>query len=147
MPVRDKQGSDKGPAIADQNRLAYERVAFQGKLDPPRIDIRTVGAIKNVFFPADHAQRAIRFDDAEVAGMKPAIRIQDFARRIRVAEITWGHRRSPDQNLAVLGDAQLDVGERLSQIAGTNFTEPAQRNSSTLGGTIGSEQRNAYQFK
>src|SRR5258707_3750622 len=54
-----EERGDKGPMVAEQDRLADERLVFHLQLDKRRGNARSVPPLKNVPFPADDSERAV----------------------------------------------------------------------------------------
>ena len=50
----------------------------------------------------------------DVAGAQPAVLVEHLARRLLVLEVAGEDRRAADQELAVLGELDLDARERLA---------------------------------
>ncbi len=57
-------------------------------------------------------QEPVVVELADVAGAQPAVLAEHLARRFLVAEIAGEDRRPPEEDLAVVGDSDLDVRQR-----------------------------------
>src|SRR5262245_42856355 len=66
LSLRHDQRRDEGTSVPQKNRLADKWIVLQEKLDEAGINIRTVGAIENVFLPAGDKKTAICIDGAEI---------------------------------------------------------------------------------
>ena len=73
LPVWNDECGDKRAMVPQQYGLPDEGLVFQLQLDEAGIDVRAVGAVKNVLLLADDSKRAVGIEDAEIAAMKPAV--------------------------------------------------------------------------
>ena len=88
-------------------RIGRERV-----LDVLGIDVRAVGEDDHVLLAAPQPQEAVLVELAEVAGVVPAVLVEDRARRLLVLPVPLEDIRTARDHLAVRGDLHLDAGYR-----------------------------------
>ena len=85
---------------------------------------------------------AVVVDLADVAGAQPAVLAEHLARRLLVLVVAGEDGLAPDQQLAVVGDAQLDAGQRRPDRAEPEPVGPVdRRRGRALGQPVALEDR------
>ena len=87
-------------------RIGRERV-----LNVLGIDVRAVGEDDHVLLAAAQPQESVLVDLAEIAGVVPAVLVEDGACRLLVFPIALEDIRSAREDLAVRGDLDFDSGQ------------------------------------
>src|SRR5436190_16221301 len=77
-----------------------------------RRDVLAAGGDEDVLLAVGDRQEAVVVEMADVARAKPPVRSQSLLRGLLVLVVTGEDRVGPDQYLAVVGDAQIDAGQR-----------------------------------
>ena len=90
------------------------RIPGQHGLDVIRVDLLAVWQRQHVLLPPAQRQDAVGRQLAEVAGVVPALVIDGRRRRLRVVPVAEESVGPADEELAVVGDADLHAGDRLA---------------------------------
>ena len=101
-----------GPA--DDCRVGEALVLAEDRLDVLRVDLLAVGEGEHVLLAAAEDEEPVRGELAEVAGVVPALGVDRGRRGLRVAPVAGEAAGAAGQDLAVLGEADLDAGDRLA---------------------------------
>src|SRR5450759_4269525 len=112
-PVGDDEGCDVGPALADDDRLLDEIVALDLELELLGRHVLAARGLDQVLLAVGDLQEAIAVHLADVPGSNPTV-VQHLGRRDRVVVVAQHVARAVHQDLAVLGELELDPGERLA---------------------------------
>ena len=111
--VHDDERGEVVAAVADDDGLLDQLMASERELGDARGG-RDAGAGRDqVALAAGDRDEAVLVDGAEVAGVQPAVD-EVRAGGVVVAVVAEEHVGALDEQLAVIGEAQLDAGERFS---------------------------------
>ena len=99
------------PAVAVDHRLGDLRLQRQQALDARRRHHVAARILDEVLLAVGDLDVAVGIDQADVAGVQPAVLDRRGGCRL-VVPVAGHHQLAAHQDLAVLGDADLDVGER-----------------------------------
>jgi hypothetical protein len=98
-----------------------------------RGEVLAAGGDHDVLLAPEDAHVAVRVDGAEVARVHPAVGVERLARQLRLTAVAGERIRPADQQLAIVGHAQLDVREVLADRAGPGPAGRARRRRDRLG--------------
>ena len=107
LVVEHDQGDHVRPVVAVDQGLADQRVLLEQPLDVGRGQVLAAGGDDQLFLAVDDPEVAIVVE-LPVAGVQPAVGVDQLGRRLRLPEVAGGVDRPPDQHLAVAGEADLD---------------------------------------
>ena len=111
---------------ADDRGLAHPRLRVQRLLDVFGKDIQSFRRDDHFLLAAPDAQLSAGVELADVAGVKPAV-AERAARLLRSVEVAARHVLAADEDLAVVGDLDLDAGDRLADGALGRMERMVQR--------------------
>src|SRR3712207_3979352 len=97
------------PGQAEHDRVLDLRVHNEGALDVFRIHLHAVGQRDHVLLTTMEMQPARSVEEAQVAGVVPAI-AEGLGRRRGVLPVPARYMRTTHQDLTVLGDFDLTAG-------------------------------------
>ena len=112
-PVRDHERRDVWLALSDHDRAQHERVSHQAMLERQRCDVLAAGGLEERLLAVGDLEETFGVDLADVARVDPAV-LQHLGRGGRVLVVAEHVARTLDQDLAVLGDLDLDSRKRLA---------------------------------
>ena len=121
------QRDEELAAVADHHRLAHVRRDLEAVLDLRRRDVLAAGGDDHVLLAVGDRQEALLVDRADVAGVEPAVGVDGGGGGVGVLVVAGEHGRRAREDLAVLGDPQLDALERLADGADPHVVERHQR--------------------
>ena len=98
------------PAVAEHHRLGDLRGQRQRAFDPQWRDHVAAGILDEVALPIGDVQIPVGIEMADIAGVQPAIG-QRARRSLRIVPVALHDIVAGDQDLAVLGDPDLDPVE------------------------------------
>ena len=98
---------------ADDRGLAHAGLRVQRLLDVFRKDVQSLRRDDHFLLAAADAQLSAGVELADVAGVKPAV-AERAARLFRRVEVAARHVLAAHEDLAVVGDLDLDAGDRLA---------------------------------
>src|SRR5262245_9326442 len=107
--VDGDHGRHEGALVAEGHGLADERAELELVLDELRREGAAALERAHVLGAVDDDQVAPGIHEARIAGVEPAVRIDDLVRRLLVLQIALEHRAPAHQHLAALGDLHLDA--------------------------------------
>ena len=102
-------------AIADEGAVANEDAGLELVLDGLGRDEFAAGGLEEFLLAVGDVEESVIVDAADVAGSEPAFAVDGVVRC--VFPVALKDAGAADEELAVLGDAALDVGERLAHRA------------------------------
>src|SRR5205814_10436292 len=112
------QYRDVLPAITDDHDLADQLARrLESALDRLRRDVLAAARLDEVLLAIGDAQVIVRVDVADVAGVEPAVLVDDLGRGLWHRDVTAHDVAAPLEDRAVLGDLHLDARERPSDRA------------------------------
>ncbi len=100
---------------ADNADLGYSRVAQQDSLDDRWTHVHTA-ADDDVFSPVGDDDATVALDATEIARPQPTIRGECSPRRHLVIEVAVHEHAASDQDLAIVGDLEVDTGQRMAVV-------------------------------
>ena len=119
---------DEVMPVAVHHRFADVGIEFELVLDVFRREQRAVVETADILGAVDDLEMAgLGIDEAGVAGLDVAVGGHDLGGLGLVLEITHEHARRLEQDLAVLGDAQIDIGHDRLRRCRHRFSRPAAR--------------------
>ena len=124
LVVEHDQGDHIRPVVAVDQGLADERVLLEEALDVGRGQVLAAGGDDQLFLAVDDLEVAVAVQLADVAGVQPALGVDQLGRRLRLPEVPGGVDRAPDQDLAVVGQADLDPGQGRADGADLDLARP-----------------------
>src|SRR5919106_3872436 len=104
--------AEEATLIADDNRLADERRYLEAVLGLRGGDVLAAGGDHDVFFSGGGPPGTVALPLPHVSRVQPAVGIDRRGRRLGILEVPGEDPRRPSQDLAVLGQPQLDPGQR-----------------------------------
>ena len=113
--VRHHQGGGVLAALADDDDLLHEAGALDGVLQKLRRDILAAGGLEHLLLAVGDAQESV-FDDADVPSVEPAV-LDDLVGLLLVLVVAHHDLVALDEDLTVLGDVDLGVGDYLAHRA------------------------------
>ena len=118
-----EHGADEVALIAVHHGLADVGIELELVLDVFRREQRAVVEAAHVLGPVDDLEMAgLGIDEAGIAGLDVAVGGDDLGGLGVVLEIAHELARRLEQDLAVLGDAQIDVGHHRPNRVGIDFS-------------------------
>ena len=109
--VRHEERGNELAAIAEQDGLGDERMAPELVLNRLGRDALPAGGDDEVLLPIGDRQVALSVKGPDIAGVKPAVWLEDGSRRLGPAVIAAHDVRTAREDLAVLGEPQLERQE------------------------------------
>ncbi|MNX71346.1 hypothetical protein D3C86_1026580 [compost metagenome] len=144
LEVGHDQGGDEVAAVADHHGLGDEGAQGEGPLDGLRRDVLAVRHHQDLLLAIGDGQVAVVAQGAHVAGAQPAVGGDGLAGGLFVVEVAEHDVGAAGQDLAVLGDLDLDVGEGLAHRADPGAAGPVHGDDRRgLGEAIALEHRDA----
>src|SRR5690606_7518056 len=98
--------------VADDHRLVNEGVVLDRHLDVLRRDVLPTGGDDDVLLAAGDVEVALFVESAEVTRVQPTFGLQRLARGLLVLEVPEEYVRTPEDDLAIIGDLYLDPRQR-----------------------------------
>ena len=89
-----------------------QRFCLEHVLEVLRRDVLPAGGNDHVLLAIGDGQEAVLVERADVSGVEPAVSRERGSRRRLVIQVAREHGRPAEQDLAVLGQLQLDAGDR-----------------------------------
>ncbi len=99
---------------ADDGCVLDPRVLAEDRLDVLRVDLLAVGERQHVLLAAAEGEHPVRRDRPEVAHVVPAVGVDRGGGRLGVLPVAEEAARAAGQDLAVVGDPDLDARDRLT---------------------------------
>src|SRR5262245_2821695 len=109
VEVDRDHGRHERPLVPEGHGLADVGAELELVLDELGCERRPVAESAHVLGAVDDHEVAPRIEKAGVAGVKPAVVVDDFARCLRILQIALEDHRPADQHLAALGDLDVDT--------------------------------------
>ena len=101
------------PAVAVDHRLGDLRALGQERLDPCRRDVVAARVDDQILLAIGDVQLPVGVDAADIAGVEPAV-AQHRGGGLRIAPVAQHQERATHHDLAVAGDLEFDLGQRLA---------------------------------
>jgi len=117
--VGNDDGNDEFALIADDHGVEDVRTRFESVFDGLRSDEFAGGSFEEIFFAIGDEEVVVFVEIADVAGFEPAIVGEHIVGGFGRFEVTLHDARALGENFAVVGNAELDVGNRAAGAAGT----------------------------
>ncbi len=134
----DPQVGSRWPA--DDRGIGQAGVQAEDRLDVLGVDLLPVRQGQHVLLPAAEDEETLGRDLAEVAGVVPAVGVDDRGGRRRVVPVAEEPVLAASEDLAVVGDPHLDPGDRLADRARAVAAGPGEGDHRPhLGGAIALE--------
>jgi len=117
--IRNDEGDNEFALIADDHGVEDVGTGFQrvfdglGSYEFPR------GGFEEIFFAVGDEEVVVLVEVANVAGFEPAVVGENFTGGFGRFEITLHDARALSENFAIVGDADLNVGNGAAGAAGT----------------------------
>ena len=115
--VEEEDGVDaevRAGRPADDGRVGEALVLAEDRLDVLRVHLLAVGQGEHVLLAAAEDEEPVGRELAEVAGVVPALGVDRGRGGLRVPPVTGEAAGAAGKDLAVLGEADLDAGDRLA---------------------------------
>ncbi len=106
--------------------MIHKARRFNCLLDRLRRDVLAARSLEQLFLAIRDAQESILVEGADVACLKPSIPREHSARLFRLVVITAHHIWTTHFDLAVFGDANLDIRNRFADSADAIVFDPAR---------------------
>ena len=100
------------PPVADDERLRDVLRRLEVVLEVLRGDVLAAGRDDDVLLAVGDRDEPVRVDLGDVAGVQPAVRVEHLGRRLGILVVAREDGVAADQQLAVLGDPELEPGQR-----------------------------------
>src|ERR1051325_2059380 len=126
FPVRDHQRCRKLTLSTYQHHLVHEARGFNRLFDRLRRDVLATGSLEQLLLAIRNAQEAVLIDRADVAGLEPAVAREHGSRLVRLVVITAHHVWTTHFDLAVFGNANVDVRNCFTNRADAIVFDPAR---------------------
>src|SRR5215469_6559127 len=110
------QNGRKLAFIADHDGFGDQRMVLQGAFNRLRCDELPARGLEQVFLAVGHIKEAVTIDTSDIAGSKPAID-KSRARFFGLVPVAVKNRRAAHQDFPIVGNAHIDVRERLTYAA------------------------------
>src|SRR5262249_42552362 len=127
FPIRNHQRRRKLALRPDQDHLVHKARLFDRLLDWLRRDVLAARSLEQLFLTIRDAQESVSVHRADVACLKPAIAGENCARFLRLVVITAHHVWTTHFDLSVFRDANVDVGNGLTNSTDAIVLDPARR--------------------
>src|SRR5690606_3730678 len=111
LAVEGDERDDVGAAVAEGERLADERVLLEVVLDHRRRDVLAARGDDELLLAVDDGEEAVLVEAPDVAGVDPAVLVDQLGGRLGAAQVAGGAGGAADEDLAVVGEFQLHAGE------------------------------------
>src|SRR4029079_6098547 len=113
------------------------------RFDRLRRDVLTTGSLEQLFLPIGDAQKTILIERANVTGLEPAVAGKHGPPFFRLVVVTAHHVWTTHFDLAVFGDADLNVRNCLADSSRTDLIDTAGRDHGrSFGQTVTLNDRN-----
>src|SRR5262249_24465435 len=112
LQVNVDKGGHKRPVVAERNRLFDVREKFELVLDEFRRKQLAASEPSDILGAVENLELAVAVKKAGIAGVDPTVRPLCLGRCFGVLIIALEGARAAEQDLAVLGDTDLDVLDR-----------------------------------
>ena len=100
------------PPVADDDRLRDVLRRLEVVLEVLRGDVLAAGRDDDVLLAVGDLDEAVVVDLGDVARVEPAVGVEHLGRRGGILVVAAEDRVAADQELAVLGDSELEAGQR-----------------------------------
>ena len=124
LGARRDQHHQVGAAVADDDRVVDQGRTFEFGLDGLWCDVLAAGGDDDVLLAVGDADEAVVVDLGDVAGEEEAVAVKDLRGLVREVPVALHDRRALDAELAVVGDLDLDVGDRPADGAEPGHSPP-----------------------
>ena len=115
--VERDDGRNERLAVADDERVGYDRAGGDGVFGRFRSDVLAAGGDEEVLAPAGDVHEAIVVDARQIACFEPAVCGEGIAGGGGVVVVADEHARPVDLQLAVVGHAERDARTRFADAA------------------------------